>query len=202
LFSYVRHCGATDDEALDIVQSFFLHALQHAVFRRFDPRANGADSFIFCTFKRFWWRVLRKRSHEAALRVPWDDRSAVPARNVGTDILDPRLDPSEHAERASALEVAERLLATMRAAERCSAQRLLHTCLLKFILRSPSHQEYARLAQHCGTSVTTLRQRLHRLRVRFTRLLRTELGARLHSGADLDEETRAILLQAHERLTS
>jgi hypothetical protein len=69
------------------------------------------------------------------------------------------------------------VLATMRVATTRGEHGSPQTVFLEFVLRSPSHEEYATLAQQCGTSVSTLRQRLHRLRIRFIQLLRAELRA-------------------------
>ena len=195
LYMFARRRGHTPDDAQDLTQSFFLHLLEHRALAAVDRLKGKFRSFLLASFQNHLSDQV--------------DRARRIKRGGGKEFLE--LD-AEEAEERYRLEPVECLTAEKLFDARW-AMTLLAVALkrlgqeyanegktstfeaLKAFLdpvnsgAPPSYEEVANRLQVSTGSVKTL---IHRLRKRYTALLREEVGRTVSGPAEIDEEIHAL----------
>jgi DNA-directed RNA polymerase specialized sigma24 family protein len=196
LYAYLRRSGQDEEDAKDLIQSFFATLLEHDWLAIADPAKGRFRSFLLVCLKRF---VSGEAEKARALK-----------RGGGTRILS--LDDANAAERY-ALESTEGMAADVvydrrwaitlleqawdRLREECEATGRLQ---LFEHLKATQDQEggrevqsYGVLAQNLKMSETALKSAMFRLRARFRELLRHEVVQTVSDPKDVNDEIRYLL---------
>ena len=179
--SFYKYRGVEEAEADDLVQGFFLHAMQHSLLRRAD-RERGLFRSYLCGAAAFFLSHWRER--QAAARRG-GDMEFLALDAPGTP--EPATEDDQRAfDRAWALRILELSFARVAATYAGNAERF--AVLREFLpgsVRQPSTVEAARRA---GINENTLRSEVHRLRAEFRECLRAEVALTTSSLQEVDSE--------------
>jgi RNA polymerase sigma factor (sigma-70 family) len=195
LYIFARRRGYSPDDAQDLTQSFFLHVVEHRAFTGVDRLKGKFRSFLLASFQNHLSDQL--------------DRSRRLKRGGDKEFV--RLDAAEAEERYQLEPVefltAEKIFdarwaitvlgeALKRLSEEYATAGKTSTFeTLKVFLdpnnsiTPPSYEEVAKRIQITTGAVKTL---IHRLRKRYTALLREEVGRTVSDPAEIDEEIHAL----------
>jgi RNA polymerase sigma factor (sigma-70 family) len=195
LYMFARRRGHSPDDAQDLTQSFFLHLLQQQALSGVDRLKGKFRSFLLASFQ----------NHLA----DHADRSRRLKRGGGKEFVP--LD-AEDAEERYRMEPVE-LLTPERLFDARWAMTLLTTALnglrqeyategkisifetLKAFLdpaSSGNQPSYEDIARRLGVSLGGIKTLIHRLRKRYTALLREEVGRTVSDPAEIDGEIHAL----------
>jgi RNA polymerase sigma factor (sigma-70 family) len=196
LYIFARRRGYSPDDAQDFTQSFFLHLLEHRALAAVDRLKGKFRSFLLASFQNH----LSDQADRARRLKRGGDKEFVQL-DVEEAEQRYRLEPLEFltAEKMFDARWAMTLLAEALKRLQQEYAREGKTSIfdaLKVFLDPvnsrdplPSYQEVANRLQVSMGAVKTL---IHRLRKRYTALLREEVGRTVSDPAEIDEEIHAM----------
>jgi RNA polymerase sigma factor (sigma-70 family) len=206
LYAFVRRRGYNPEDAQDLTQGFFLHLLDHKALAQVDPLKGKFRSFLLASIQNYLSKqVDRARCLKRGGKTEFVRLDAQNAEDRY------QLEPTDYltAEKIfdarwalTLLDEAMRLLS----AEYAGQGKIATLEVLKPFLRPinsealPSHEE---VAGQLGVEASAVRTIIHRLRKRYTTLLRAEVARTLSDPGEIDEELHALcdaLIAAEGRL--
>jgi RNA polymerase sigma factor (sigma-70 family) len=195
LYIFARRRGYAPDDAQDLTQSFFLHLLEHRALAGVDRLKGKFRSFLLASFQN---HLSDQADHARRIK-----------RGGGKEFV--QLD-TEEAEQRYRLEPAESLtpenifdarwamtvlgeaLKLLRqeyiAENRASMFEALNAFLDPY--NSTTLPTYDEVANRLQVTVGAVKTLIHRLRKRYTALLRQEVGRTVSDPAEIDEEIHAL----------
>ena len=195
LYIFARRRGHSPDDAQDLTQGFFLHLLEHRALTGVDRLKGKFRSFLLASFQN--------HLSDAA------DRARSLKRGGDKEFV--HLDPEEAEERYRrepvdfltaekifdarwAMTVLGEALKRLRQEYASSGKTATFEALKVFLdpnssVTAPSYDEVANRLKVSTGGVKTL---IHRLRRRYTALLREEVGRTVSDPAEIDEEIHAL----------
>ena len=206
LYAFVRRRGYNPEDAQDLTQGFFLHLLDHKALAQVDPLKGKFRSFLLASIQNYLSKQV--------------DRARCLKRGGKTEFVP--LD-AKNAEDRYQLEAADHLTAekifdarwaltlldeamSLLSAEYAGQGKLATLEALKPFLRPINSEEmpsYERAAGRLGIGVGAVKMLIHRLRTRYTALLRAEVTRTVSDPGEIDEELSALcdaLIAAEGRL--
>jgi RNA polymerase sigma factor (sigma-70 family) len=207
LYSFARRRGYTPHDAQDLTQGFFLHLLEHRALTQVDRLKGKFRSFLLASFQNYLSneaqraRSLKRGKEYEFVSMDWEN-----AENRY------RLEPADYltAEKIFDARWAMTLLNhVMLALERAYTEEGKRSTFqaLEIFLRfgdsrpSPSYEE---LSETLGVSVGGVKTLVHRLRKRYSALLREEVARTVSDPAEIDNEIHALcdaLIAAEGRMS-
>jgi RNA polymerase sigma factor (sigma-70 family) len=195
LYIFARRRGHSPEDAKDLTQGFFLHVVEHRAFTGVDRLKGKFRSFLLASFQNHLSdagdraRRLKRGGDKEFVRLDAEDAEERY-----------RLEPVEFltAEKVfdarwamTVLEEAlKKLCQEYTTAEKTSTFETLKTYLDPNNSKAPpSYDEVANRLQITTGAVKTL---IHRLRKRYTALLREEVSRTVSDPAEVDEEIHAL----------
>lgn len=195
LYAFARRRGTGSHDAQDLTQGFFLHLLENRALKRAHPLKGKFRSFLLTSFKNF----ASDEAARARCQKRGGDREFV--------FLD-----SEEAENRYQLEPADHLTAEKIFDARWALTLLTHAVerlrreyvargegprfeVLKVFVgveggkNSPSYEE---ISQSLRVSAGAAKTLIHRIRKRYTVILREEIGRTVSDPAAIDPEIHAL----------
>jgi RNA polymerase sigma factor (sigma-70 family) len=208
LYSFARRRGYTPHDAQDLTQGFFLHLLEHRALTQADRLKGKFRSFLLASFQNYLSnqaqraRSLKRGKEYDFVSLDWEN-----AENRY------RLEPADYltAETIFDARWAMTLLNhVMGALERAYTEEGKRSTFqaLEIFLRfgdsrpSPSYEE---LSETLGVSVGGVKTLVHRLRKRYSALLREEVARTVSDPSEIDNEIHALcdaLIAAEGRMGS
>ena len=197
IFAYICATGRSTADAQDLTQDFFLMVLGGNFLKHADPDRGRFRSFLFKSLQNFLIKEhdkqrRKKRGGDVAF-ISWDDwmaeapsRLCVPLRTIETWPAEKLFDYRW------AATVAEQAL--RRLGEECEAagRRRVFEAMSSYLTAERADVSYPELARQLGIATETVKQLLHRLRIRLRELLRDEVAATVGDLAELDDELRYL----------
>jgi RNA polymerase sigma factor (sigma-70 family) len=195
LYTFARRRGRSPEDPQDLTQSFFLHMVEHRAFKGVDRLKGKFRSFLLASFQN--------HLSDAAARARRLKR--------GGDKIFVQLD-AEDAEKRYRLEPVDFLTAEKifdarwamtvlgqafkklsqeyAVGEKASTFEALKVFLDTNNSRNPS--SYDEVASRLQVTTGAVKTHIHRLRKRYTALLREEVGRTVSDPAEIDEEIHAL----------
>jgi DNA-directed RNA polymerase specialized sigma24 family protein len=173
--------GVPLGEVDDMVQGFFLHAMQKSLLRRADRQRGTFRSFLCGAAVHF---LQQHRDHHGALKRGGGeselslDGDAVPLPTTEDD--------QREFDRGWALRMLE--LALVRVQAQYAQQPERFAVLREFLPGSPRPPSTVEASQRTGLNENTLRSEIHRLRHRFRECLRAEVALTISVPHEVDAE--------------
>ncbi len=191
LYAYVRRRGHDAEESRDLTQAFFADLLDRDFLEGVDRSKGRFRSFLLASLGNF---LSHARDKERALKrgggmrpLPLDgDTAETRYRDEPAD----RMTPELVFERRWGLTVMERAMRRLEAESRDDPTRFEQ---LKACLTGSDHAPYREIAEALGMSESAVKAAVHRLRQRYGRLLRDEIGETVATAAEVDDELRHLL---------
>jgi RNA polymerase sigma factor (sigma-70 family) len=193
LYAYVRHQGFDAEEARDLTQAYFAELLEKDYLADFDPELGRFRVFLKTSIKHF---ISKER--EKARTWKRGGRTSVVSLDADVETryqLEPvdRLDPEKLYERRWALTLIERVLDRLREEAREVGRELQFERLKGLLTGQQPRVPYKDIATELGTTEDSVKTSVHRLRQRFGKMLREEIGATVAGPEEVDDEVRHLL---------
>ena len=195
LYTFARRRGHSPDDAQDLTQGFFLHLLKHWALTGVDPLKGKFRSFLLASFQNH----LSDAGDRARRLKRGGDKQFV---ELDAEEAEKRyrLEPVEFltAEKIFdarwAMTVLGEALKRLREEYVSSGKASIFETLRVFlepgnIIVPPSYDDVANRLQVTTNAIKTL---IHRLRKRYTALLREEVGRTVSDPAEIDGEIHAL----------
>lgn len=195
LYVFVRKRGYNPEDAQDLTQGFFLHLLDHKALAQVDPLKGKFRSFLLASIQNYLAKET-DRAHclKRGGKTEFVHLDAENAENhyrvEPTDYLTPeKIFDARWA--LTLLDEAMRLLSVEYAEE--GKMATLET-LKPFLnpIDSEAPPQYERVADQLQISVGAVRTLVHRLRKRYTALLREQVARTVSDASEIDEEIHSL----------
>ncbi|PYK32370.1 MAG: sigma-70 family RNA polymerase sigma factor [Verrucomicrobia bacterium] len=176
VYALICSHGHSPVDAQDLTQDFFVMLLKGNLLSLADPSRGRFRRLLRRTVENFLsdkhqLSLSQKRGGTLEF-VPWDEERIFDVRWAAT--------------------IAEAAL--RRLGEECERRGRLRvfTALSKFLSTERVEISYTSLSTSLGVSEATVKRALHRLRVRYRKILREEVARTVTSPADIDDELRYL----------
>jgi len=189
--AFLRRDGRDEDAARELAHAFFERVLAGGVGRP-EPGRGRFRSYLLGALKHFLSNhraanLTAKRGSGAehiALVTETDTAPGLPLPAA------PEPPPEEIFDRAWAFTLIARALAALEAEH---AEKPEHFAALKAWLDGGGDRPQAEVAEQLGLSVTAVKVAIHRLRVRFRELIRSEIAATVNDAAEAADELHHLI---------
>jgi RNA polymerase sigma factor (sigma-70 family) len=206
LYAFVRRRGYNPEDAQDLTQGFFLHLLDHKALAQVDPLKGKFRSFLLASIQNY----LSKQVDRARCLKRGGKTEFIPldTKNAEDRYL---LEPADYltAEKIFDARWALTLLdeaMSLLSVEYAGQGKMATFKALKPFLRPIDNEAlapYEQVAGQLGVGVSAVKTLIHRLRKRYTALLRAEVARTVSDPGEIDEEVHALcdaLIAAEGRL--
>jgi len=195
LYSFVRRRGYSPHDAQDLTQGFFLHLLEHRALTQVDRLKGKFRSFLLASVQNYLSneaqraRSLKRGKEYEFVSLDWEN-----AENRY------RLEPADYltAEKIYdarwAMTLLTHVMLTLEGAYVAEGRGSTFQALEIFLRfgdsrPSPSYEE---LSEKLGVSVGGVKTLVHRLRKRYSALLREEVARTVSDPEEIDNEIHAL----------
>lgn len=195
LYRYVRRCGKTQQDAEDLIQSFFTQFFQSNGLHLVDRQRGRFRSFLLGCLKNHMskqWQYdhrLKRGGFSPRLSIDWKEGET----GLGLEPAD-TLTPDRLFDREWAMALLDKVLVDLAKSEKS----LDFARWKSFLSMSSGKLAYAEIAEEFGMSEGAARVAVHRLRKRYRQQLRVEVGRTLVEGESVDEEMRSLFAALSE----
>jgi RNA polymerase sigma factor (sigma-70 family) len=194
LYVFARRRGHSPDDAQDLTQGFFLHLLEHRALTAVDRLKGKFRSFLLASFQNY----LSVEAYRARCLKRGGNREF-----VSLDLEDAesryRLEPADYltAEKIFdarwALTLLDRAMTLLREEYAAQGKTSVFESLRVFLGSagegSPSYEE---VAKALGVSLGGVKTLIHRLRKRYSSLLREEIARTVSDPGEIEDEIHAL----------
>jgi len=195
LYAFVRRRGYNPDDAQDLTQGFFLYLLDHNALTKVDPLKGKFRSFLLASIQNYLSKETDRR--RCLKRGGKTEFVPLDAKNAEDRY---RLEPTDYltAEKIFDARWALTLLdeaMSLLCAEYAGQGKIATLETLKPFLipiDSEAQLSYEQVADQLEVSVGAIRTLIHRLRKRYTMLLRAEVARTVSDPEEIDEELHAL----------
>lgn len=192
LYTYVRRCGQSPEDAQDLTQEFFRCLLEKRWLHSADPAKGKMRTFLIVALKKFmgkeWRRASAQKRAGSHSHAAFD--TAFAESRLAADTA--TLAPDEAFDRQWALTLLELTIDRLRTEFSAAGKPTEFEALKSCLITGRGTIDYATVAQQLGASEGAARVAVHRLRKRFRQIYREEVSRTLPDGADLEEELRYL----------
>ena len=194
LYAYIRHQGASRDEARDLTQGFFAEFLEKDFLSTVDPSKGRFRAFLLASLRNF---LSHQREQARTLKRGGGTRTL----SLDTDIAEERYEnessqartPEEVFDRRWAMTVLDRAIDRLGHDPNVEADPNQFELLRPYLTSAEPQAPYNQVAHSLGVSEGALRTAVHRLRKRFGHCLRAEIQELVSNPTDVDGEVRHLL---------
>lgn len=191
VLAFLRGKGQSTEGAEDLVQGFFLHAMEHRLFEKADAARGRFRNLMLAALQHF--AAKAHRAERAQLRHPAGGFAGADVTELAEAVLPADLATPERAFlRSWATTLVRRVLAAMEAEyaapERRAHYEIFRRLMLAPILEGAEPPAQRALAAELGLTEKEVANRLVTARRAYQRLLRAEVAAYTRTDAEADEE--------------
>jgi len=194
LYAFIRHQGASPDEARDLTQGFFAEFLEKDFLAGVDPDKGRFRSFLLASLRHF---LSHERDRSRALKRGGGTLTL----SLDTDVAEERYlhepatggTPEEVFERRWALTVLGRALATLRQESTGEDQQQRFEVLKPYLTGEEPRRPYREVGEELGITELAVRRAVHRLRRRYGQVLRDEISETVAGEDAIEDEVRHLL---------
>ncbi len=189
IYAFLRRSGHRSEDAEDLTQSFFVQLVTEDALQRVRQEAGRLRSYLLGVLKR----ILSDHQRHASTvkrgggRAPLSFEAMSAEERYSHEPVDDK-DPEWLFTRAWAGEVVEVARQRLRESFQENDQGAVYEALLPFITWSDEPPSYRAIATELGTSLTSTRIQIFRLRARFRTMLEEEVARTVLSPAEVAEE--------------
>ncbi len=194
VYAFIRRSGRGIEDAQDLTQSFFAQLLERNALHNLDPRKGKFRSFLLVVLRHFL--VNEARREGAAKRGGGKALFPLEAGLAEDRFLlrsDGRLSPEQLFDRNWAVAVMDHAFGTLRSELEQERLDTRFECLKVFLWSDGHSEEYAKAGAILGLTAPAVKVAVHRLRHRYSELLRQEVARTVESPFEVDAEMRYLL---------
>jgi RNA polymerase sigma-70 factor (ECF subfamily) len=195
IYVLVRRRGYSAEDAQDLTQGFFLHILDHKALRHVSPRKGRFRSFLSASLHNY---LLNAADHARSLKrggnaefVFLDAESA----EFRYQLESPdSMTPEKMFDARWAITLLGEVTNRLQEEYASQGKQAIFEALKPFLetINSGAPLSYEQTADALQVSVGAAKTLIHRLRKRYTSLLREEVGRTVSDPGEIDEEIHAL----------
>jgi RNA polymerase sigma-70 factor (ECF subfamily) len=189
LYAFVRRRGYSAEEAEDLTQEFFLRLITHDSIAKAREHRGRFRSYLLGAMKHFlasdWHHRQAQKRGGGRSPISFDAFSA--EERYRNEPADPET-PEALFDRRWALTLIERALEDLRCEAVDQGNERSFAVLRDALTMEPRKESYKQLARRLGTTEGAVKTAVHRLRVRYRKLLRSRIADTVESEDDIDHE--------------
>jgi RNA polymerase sigma factor (sigma-70 family) len=193
LYAYVRRRGHNPDDAQDLTQEFFAHLLERSVDAA-DPNRGRFRTFLVTSLKNVlnngWKKANCEKRGGGQKLISLDEEMAESRLSAESAVAQT---PDTFYDRGWAAIMLERALAALRAEFEQAGKLDLFERLKVSVWGERSGLPYTEMAAQLGMTEGAVKVAVHRLRLRYGELLRTEVAQTVSTPAEINEEVRYLV---------
>ena len=194
VYALIRRKGRSAADAEDLTQAYFTRFLEKGYVKDFRPEVGRFRTFLRASLEHF---LLNEWDRERALkrgggRPPLSLDSAAAEERYRREPVD-SVTPEVLFERHWAAALLGRCLARLREEQDASGSGIRFEKLKPFLVADGGPDGYAGLVRGLGITESAARVAVHRLRKRFSAVLREEVARTVADPAEIDAEIRWLL---------
>lgn len=193
VYAFVRRSGHDREAARDLTQSFFTKLLEKDYVAGADRERGRFRTFLLASLKHFsaneWdhGNALKRGVCVTHVGIDFEDGDVAYARQFAADGT-----PEDSYDRSWALHQIDRILELLRIEMLDAGHEFRHERLQGFLTGEARGLRYREVADELGMTEGAVKVAVHRMRVRFGELLRSEVAQTLEDPADVDQEIRDL----------
>ena len=193
IYAFIRRRGSSAEDARDLTQAFFATLLEKGYLADADPERGRFRSFLLTAVARF---VAKQHEKAAAqkrgggrqlLSLDFDNGEARYQREPSHDWT-----PERIFERRWALTLLDRTLATLRQEHATAGKLPLFDALKVFLTGEGGAPPLRHVADELTMTEGTVKVAVHRLRLKYREVLRTEIAQTVAAQEDVDSELAVL----------
>jgi len=189
----VRRCGYNPDDTDDLIQSFFLHLLEHRCLAQVDPGKGRFRSFLLASLQNFLRTEQRRErtvKRGGLCTFVSLDAQAAERRYLFEPADDRALTVEQLFDARWAVTLLNRAMANVRAQYVARGKQRIFETLKEFLPSGGSGDAatYPEAAASLGISEASVNTLIHRLRQHYALALRREVASTLSDPTAIDEE--------------
>jgi DNA-directed RNA polymerase specialized sigma24 family protein len=189
----VRRCGYNPDDTDDLIQSFFLHLLEHRCLAQVDPGKGRFRSFLLASLQNFLRTEQRRErtvKRGGLCTFVSLDAQAAERRYLFEPADDRALTMEQLFDARWAVTLLNRAMANVRAQYVARGKQRIFETLKEFLPSGGSGDAatYPEAAASLGISEASVNTLIHRLRQHYALALRREVASTLSDPTAIDEE--------------
>jgi RNA polymerase sigma-70 factor (ECF subfamily) len=193
LYAFIRRQGLDAEDSRDLTQAYFAQLIEKGYLEDFDPALGRFRVFLRTSVKHYL-----SKEREKAHAWKRGGRASIVSLDAEEAEARYRLEPvdantpEDVYERRWALTILERVLGKLRQEFQGEGREPEFERLKPLLTGEEPKLPYRELAAELGTSEAAIKTSVHRLRQRFGKLLRREIGETV-AAEEVDDEVRHLL---------
>jgi RNA polymerase sigma-70 factor (ECF subfamily) len=194
LYAYVRRKGHSPEDAQDLTQGFFARLLEKDYLKLADRERGKFRAFLLTAIKHFLvneWESTRTAKRGGGQMVFSLDEPLAESRYLSEPTRE--LSPDKVFEKRWAITVLEQVLGRLRQESVAAGKGELFELLKEALWGEKNAASQAELGTPLGLSAAAVKSAVHRFRLRYRELLRSEIANTVASHEDIDEELRHLV---------
>ena len=207
LYAFVRRRGYYPADAQDLAQGFFLHLLEHKSLAEVDPRKGKFRSFLLASFQNYISNQAQ-RAHSLKRGAEYEFVSL----DWETAETRYRLEPADYLtaeiifDARWAMTLLEHVMTQVERSYAAEGKSSTFEALKMFLRLGDSRPlpTYEEMSQKLNIGVASVKTLVHRLRKRYSTILREEVARTVSDPAEVDAEIHSLcdaLIAAEGRLS-
>jgi RNA polymerase sigma factor (sigma-70 family) len=194
LYAYVRRKGHSTEDAQDLTQEFFARLLEKKYLKLADRERGKFRAFLLTSLKHFlvneWEKARTAKRGGGQAALPLDEELA-----ESRYLEEPSADSSPDVmfEKRWAITVLEQVLTRLRQESVAAGKGELFELLKEFLWGDKNLSSQTEISAQLGLSAAAVKSAVHRLRLRYRELLRSEIAHTVARADDIDEELRYLV---------
>jgi RNA polymerase sigma factor (sigma-70 family) len=195
IYVSVRRHGYNTDDAQDLTQGFFLHILDHKALRQVSPLKGKFRSFLSASLHNY---LLNAADHARSMKRGGDAEFVfldAESAEFRYQLESPNcMTPEKMFDARWAITLLGEVMTRLRKEYASQGKQGIFEALEPFLetINSRAPLSYEQAAEALQVSVGAVKTLVHRLRKRYTFLLREEVGRTVSDPSEIDEEIHAL----------
>lgn len=193
IYTFIRHTGATAEEAEDLTQGYFLYLLGRGYIGKASREVGKFRAFLIADLKHYlsneWRRGHTLKRGGRVMTVPI--QTAWAEENYGTEPVD-NVTPEVLFDRKWANVLLARVMNALREQYAKKHRLEVFEALRQFISWNAGEESYTVAAEKLGRSVADVKINVHRLRKAYREILEAEVSHTVSSPDDIAAEIRHL----------
>ena len=194
LYAFVRRRGQSPEDAQDLTQEFFARLLEKKYLKLADRERGKFRAFLLTSLKHFlvneWEKARTAKRGGGQAALPLEEELAE-SRYLAEPSRE--LPPDQMFEKRWAITVLEQVLARLRQESVAAGKGELFELLKDFLWGDKNLASQTEIGASLGLSASAVKSAVHRLRLRYRELLRSEIANTVARSEDIDEELRYLV---------
>jgi len=193
LYAFARRRGNSGERAQDLVQGFLMSFIERDGLARISREGGRFRAYLLTAFRNYATSEFRRE--QATKRGGTFEHLSLDwlRAEKAYQVMDPALDAEALYHRQWAITLLQRVEQSLQEHYRSTGRAALFEALRPALREKGEALDYEAIAAQLGTARGTLRVAVHRLRSRFSDLLREEVMVLVDEAVAIDDELRLLL---------